>query len=199
MEGRYQGRSDPGLCPTGVMECARLADQLSRAGIRSIFTSPLSRARQSAEIVADRLRISPIENDPRLAEIHFGGWEGNTQTQVRQRWPELLRLWKTNPDAVRFPGGETLEEARKRLLAFFKDIGTLGTPDGAPSLVMTHAGLIRLAILAAQSREVTGFRQLAVPPVSTWRFVLLTTHGETIPLLDLTDRSTGVPPATHHG
>ncbi len=199
VDGRYQGRSDPALCRTGMMDSVQLADQLSRAGVRSIFTSPLSRARQTAEIVADRLRIGPIENDPRLAEIHFGDWEGNTQTQVRQRWPELLRLWKTNPGAVRFPGGETLEEARKRLLGFFRDIGTLGPPDAAPVLVVTHAGLIRLAILAAQAREVTGFRQIAVAPVSTWRFVLLTTHGGTIPRLDFPEQPTGLAAATQPG
>jgi probable phosphoglycerate mutase len=191
LDGRYQGRSDPPLCRTGMMECVTLAKKLSRAGIRSIFTSPLSRARQTAEIVADRLRIGPIENDPRLAEIHFGDWEGNTQTQVRQHWPELLNLWKTAPDAVRFPGGETLEEARDRLRGFFKDIGALGSPDAAPALVVTHAGLIRLAILAAQLQEVTRFRQIAVAPVSTWRFVLLTTHGNTVPLFDLTEDSAG--------
>jgi len=181
-----------------MMECATLAEKLTRAGIRSIFTSPLSRARQTAEIVADRLRIGPIENDPRLAEIHFGDWEGNTQTQVRQRWPELLILWKTAPDAVRFPGGETLEEAHDRLRAFFKDIATLGAPDAAPALVVTHAGLIRLAVLAAQLHEVTAFRQIAVAPVSTWRFVLLTTNGNTVPLLDLTECSAGARSPTTH-
>jgi 2,3-bisphosphoglycerate-dependent phosphoglycerate mutase len=196
LDGRYQGRSDPALCRTGRMESVTLAEKISRTGIRSIFTSPLSRARQTAEIVADRLRIGRIENDPRLAEIHFGDWEGYTQTQVRQRWPELLNLWKTAPDAVRFPGGETLEEARERLRAFFNDIATLSTPDAAPALVVTHAGLIRLAVLAAQLQEVTGFRQIAVAPVSTWRFVLLTTNGITVPLLDLTAakaRGSGAP------
>jgi probable phosphoglycerate mutase len=193
LDGRYQGRSDPDLCRTGVMESVTLAEKISRTGIRSIFTSPLSRARQTAQIVADRLRIGRIENDPRLAEIHFGDWEGNTQTQVRQRWPELLNLWKAAPDAVRFPGGETLEEARERLRAFFKDIATLGMPDAAPALVVTHAGLIRLAVLAAQLQEVTGFRQIAVAPVSTWRFVLLTTNGITVPVLDLTEDSVRAP------
>lgn len=196
LDGRYQGRSDPTLCRIGMMECVTLAEKLSRAGIRSIFTSPLRRTRQTAEIVADRLRIGPIENDPRLAEIHFGDWEGNTQTQVRQRWPELLNLWKTAPDAVRFPGGETLEEVRERLRAFFNDIATLGTPDAAPALVVTHAGLIRLAVLAARLQEVTGFRRIAVAPVSTWRFVLLTTNGITVPLCDLTEDSAGAPPPT---
>ncbi len=199
LEGRYQGRSDPALCRIGMMECASLADKLSRSGVRSVFTSPLRRARQTAEFVADRLRIGLMRTDQRLAEIHFGDWEGHTQAQVRQLWPDLLRLWKTAPDAVRFPGGETLEEARGRLLSFFSDVAGSGRPEAEPTLVVTHAGLIRLAILLAQRQEATAFRHVAVAPASIWHFVLLTTHGNTVPLLDLTDAPAGASPAKTAG
>ena len=196
LEGRYQGRSDPALCRTGMVECAHLADKLSGSGVRSVFTSPLGRARQTAEFVADRLKIGVPKSDPRLAEIHFGDWEGHTQVQVRQRWPEMLRVWKTEPGAVRFPGGETLEEARVRLLSFFSDVARSGTPEAAPALVVTHAGLIRLAILAAQLQETTAFRRVDVAPASTWRFVLLMTGSDSVPVLDLTEPPTGAPPKT---
>jgi 2,3-bisphosphoglycerate-dependent phosphoglycerate mutase len=199
LEGRYQGQSDPALCSTGIREAASLADRLCDTGIRSIFTSPLIRARQTAQIIAHRLKIGTIEDDARLAEIHFGEWEGLTQTQVRQRWPALLKNWKIAPDAVRFPGGETLHEARGRLHCFLWDFASQSTQDGAPALIVTHAGLIRLAVLEARRQKSTLFRQVAVAAASTWRFILLSNDGHTASMLKLTDSSTGALPArTRH-
>ncbi|MHB8476183.1 MAG: histidine phosphatase family protein [Steroidobacteraceae bacterium] len=195
LDGRYQGQSDAPLCPIGVMECAELAGRLRGTGIGSIYTSPLNRARQTAQILADRLQIETVEDDPRLAEINFGQWEGLTQSQVRQRWPALLKTWKSVPDAVRFPGGETLHEARGRLRSFLQDIASQSTPHGGGVLIVTHTGLIRLAVLDARLQKSTLFRQVPVAPASIWHFVLLATDSDLAPVLQLTDSSTGTLPA----
>jgi broad specificity phosphatase PhoE len=172
LEGRYQGQSDSALCPIGLEECESLAERLGGMGIGSIYTSPLNRARVTARIVAERLRITSIQDDQRLAEIHFGEWEGLTQTEVRQRWPALLKTWKSAPDAVRFPGGETLQEARARLRSFLTEVASKNGLSRAPTLVVTHAGLIRLAILDARQEDGTAFRRLPIAPASIWRFTL---------------------------
>lgn len=176
LEGRYQGQSDSALCAAGLEECENMAERLAGLGITSIYASPLIRARVTAQIIAARLQISAVQHDQRLAEIHFGEWEGLTQGEVRQRWPALLRTWKSTPDAVRFPGGETLAEARARLRSFLLDMASQNTTPPAPTLVVTHAGLIRLAILDARRKDATSFRQLPVAPASIWRFAVQSTR-----------------------
>lgn len=175
--GLYQGRSDPPLAPDGRVDAEVLGGALRGAAISQIIASPLQRAAMSARVVADRLGVTPVLTDPRLMEIAYGGWEGLTQAEVKQRWPDQLRQWKQAPGTMRFPGGETLAEARARLLAFLGDLLPLARTTHrerveGPVLVVAHGGLIRLAILEARRAPLADFRRIDVEPGSLHRFVL---------------------------
>jgi broad specificity phosphatase PhoE len=186
-EGRYQGRSDPPLCQEGIDEAVRLAAQLRGGRIGAIATSPLRRAQQTAQIIAAELRLGPLKTDPRLAEIAFGAWEGLTQSEVQTRWPELLQGWKHAPETVRFPGGENLQEARLRLRAFLADQASQQDSNAATTLVVTHTGLIRIAIHDAWLAPSSLFRKISVAPASTHPFVLRRAVGTYDPVFESID------------
>jgi len=73
-----------------------------------MLTSPLRRARETADLIAERLGLGAPVVDPRLVEIDYGTWEGLTQAEVRLRWPDELRRWKhtADPDSAAAPGGD---------------------------------------------------------------------------------------------
>lgn len=172
--GRYQGRSDPPLSVEGTLDAAALVGHVAGEHITAIVTSPLRRAVQTATIVADRLGAAPVRVDPRLVEIAYGAWEGLTQTEVKARWPDELRRWKDHPESTRFPGGETLEEARRRLFDSLVDLTAL--PSGTTCLVVMHSGLIRLALIQARGLQAAAFRRIPVEPGSISRLRLQTTQ-----------------------
>lgn len=143
--GRYQGRADLALSASGQAEAATVAERLASVPVAMVFSSPLRRAAETASHVARPHAIS-VRHDAALVEIDYGAWEGLTQPEIKQRWPDLLRQWKRAPEAVRFPGGESLIEARDRLRGFFARLPA-GIEPGATVAVVTHQVLIRLAVL----------------------------------------------------
>ncbi len=157
LAGRYQGRSDPPISPEGETDAQAIAESLSGERLTAIVASPSQRAMMTAQIIGERLGVSRMQVDGRLLELAYGDWEGLTQAEVKARWPEQLRLWKRTPEAMRFPGGETLAEARARLLAFVRGSAVLGGTAGSV-LAVGHGGMIRLAILEATGAPLAGFR-----------------------------------------
>ncbi len=159
--GRYQGRADTKLSARGEWEMRHLAGQLARLRLCAILTSPLRRARQSACLLAGRLG-APIRVAPSLTELDYGDWEGLTQAEVKQLYPEHLRCWKTTPQLMAFPTGETLLEAETRLREFLAGLADASLPGEGALAVVTHEAMIRLACLMATGRELAAYRTLRV-------------------------------------
>ncbi len=156
---RYQGQSDPPLSGRGEAQARCVAQHLG--GLKGIISSPLQRAYSTARIVADQLGLA-VATDARLSELAYGEWEGLRQAEVKVRWPELLRQWKQSPDLVSFPGGESLAELRKRVGSFLSHAAT----QSGPLLVVSHAGVIKVAVLEALGTPLSAFRQVQIPNAS---------------------------------
>lgn len=161
-QGRYQGRTDVPLCAAGVVEAHGAGAALRESGASLLLSSPLERARATARIIAARLGAVACQVDDRLIELGFGEWEGLTQTEIKARWPELLRAWKRAPQSVRFPGGESLEEASRRLEDFLRRPPWTGIADPRCVIAVTHTGPIRMAKLGADGRPLSDYRRLAL-------------------------------------
>jgi probable phosphoglycerate mutase len=114
-ERRFAGRGDIALTDTGRRQAAAAADRLTACGINAIVTSPLQRARRTAEAVAAATG-APLAVDDGLVEADFGKWEGLTFGEAAQRWPEEMSAWLASAD-VAPPGGESLAHAARRVLA----------------------------------------------------------------------------------
>ncbi len=155
----YQGRSDPPLSTSGVLQAQKLAEALAPLLTQPItlLSSPLTRARMTATALASRAEAMVIIDD-RLAELSYGSWEGHTQETIKLLWPEMLRQWKRTPDSVAFPGGESLWELQARVRSFLAD----AAERGGPVLAVTHQGVIRLALLEAQRLPLSAFRTIKI-------------------------------------
>jgi broad specificity phosphatase PhoE len=94
--GKWQGRADPPLSPLGQQQAASAA---ARIGIvDAVIASPLVRARQTAEIIAEGIGVGPVDTDDRLIETDAGDWTGLTFHEIRTGWPGWLdqHKWPDN-------------------------------------------------------------------------------------------------------
>lgn len=146
-EGRLQGHTDTSLNDYGRRQAAALADELAGDGIDVVYSSDLSRARETAEIVAKRLGL-PVVLEPGLREKNWGSWEGLTPMER---------------DAVEYVG-ESTEDHRDRTLRTLREIAE--RHPGRRVLVVTHGGSMRRVQAA-----VTGMALPVVDNCGRWAVV----------------------------
>ena len=119
---RFRGHADVALNETGIHQAeataARVAAQWRPA---IVYSSPLSRARRTAEAIAARSSVS-VRIHAGLSDIDYGAWQGLSPDEVRQRWPEQLRDWYQTPQRATIPGGESLDELRMRCASALRQI-----------------------------------------------------------------------------
>ncbi|WP_280244661.1 bifunctional RNase H/acid phosphatase [Nocardia abscessus] len=147
VQRRYSGRGNPPLTPLGREQAARAAKMLAaKGGITAVISSPLGRARETAEAAAAALGV-PVEVHDGLIETDFGVWEGLTFAEAAQRDPDLHARWIGDP-TVAAPGGESFEEVTARVDAARRDL--LERYPGANLVVVSHVTpiktLLRLAL-----------------------------------------------------
>src|SRR5262249_37092098 len=93
-EGRFQGQQAGPLDDTGREQAHELAERAAGYGFLALWCSPLLRARETADIVAARIGLTPRE-DPRLMETDAGDWTDMSFADVRARWPEQFDAFAT--------------------------------------------------------------------------------------------------------
>jgi broad specificity phosphatase PhoE len=130
-DGRLQGQTDRQLSDFGRSQARRLAEELENENLEAIYSSDLSRARETAEIVAERLGL-PVSLDPDLREKDWGTWEGLTAAER---------------DLVEFVG-ESTEAHRDRILGALRRIAERHSGQER-ILVVTHGGSMRRVQTAA--------------------------------------------------
>ena len=149
VERRYSGRGDPELTELGHAQAASVAAGIRRIGgaehIAAVLSSPLRRARQTAEPVAATLGV-PVTLHHGLTETDFGAWEGLTFREARERDPQLHRRW-LGDDTVAPPGGESFAFAARRVAAL-RDELLLDYP-GLRVLLVSHVTPIKLMLRLA--------------------------------------------------
>ncbi|MGI5989042.1 MAG: histidine phosphatase family protein [Lachnospiraceae bacterium] len=107
-----------------------------------IITSPLLRARQSTEELADELMSDPADTavSGAFQEISLGTWDGVSRDRIRQMFPEEYERRGGQPGTYRTPGGETFEEVRGRAM---RELNRLAEEAEDDIIIVTHAGVIR--------------------------------------------------------
>ncbi len=121
LEGRYQGGADIPLNATGREQAERLAGELAGHGIDFVYSSPLSRALDTARAIARRSGTD-LRTDPRLREMDLGEWEGMLSSRIAELYPQLFRQWREDPRPIRPPGGESIRELHDRVVAVVEEI-----------------------------------------------------------------------------
>jgi len=141
LEGRFQGQLPVPLDDTGRAQAADLAERAAGHGFRALWSSPLLRARETAEIVARRIGLSPHE-DARLMETEAGDWTDRSFAEIQAEAPELFAAFLAGDPSFAFPGGESFAEQELRVGAALDDV-ELGQ---LPALVVCHGMVIRAAL-----------------------------------------------------
>lgn len=137
LERRFQGKADVPLDEAGVAQAERAARLLAALEPTAIMSSDLKRAAATAEALG-KVTGLPITHDRDLRERDGGEWEGLTDTEIRERFPEALALWEP-------PGGETSEQVAKRVAAVLERAAEQ-LPTGGLLVVASHGAAIRLGI-----------------------------------------------------
>ena len=161
-EGRYQGRTDIPLSLVGQSQVRSLGKRLANVPITLAVTSPLSRARATAEAVVGDRPLT-LELSEGLVEISHGAWEGQLASDVARDHAEMFGVWRTAPgrDSPAGPGAETLGDVEARAWPVLAKIcGRLGPDDTA--LIAAHDAVNRVLlcrILGLPLERIWSFRQ----------------------------------------
>jgi broad specificity phosphatase PhoE len=153
----YRGRSDIPLSETGKRQAQLTGRSLASEGVTALLSSPLVRARETAEAMAAAIGVA-VEIDHALIDLDCGEWEGLTDAQVKQRYPDVRRTWLATPHLVRLPGGETLDEVSGRVLPVLERV--LSTPGTA--VLVSHRVVHKVAICALLGLDNSHFWDIRV-------------------------------------
>ena len=159
LRGRVLAGRTPGvgLSGRGRAEIAAVADRLAEETITALCSSPLQRARETAEIVAGKLDL-PIEYREDVIELDFGEWTGLTFDAVRadERW----RLWSTCRSIATAPGGESMRQVQERVVKALFELRQ-SHHDGTV-VVVSHGDVIRAALLFALGMPLDFYSRIEV-------------------------------------
>lgn len=173
--GILQGWHDVPINEAGRRQSRELAAALAGAGFASVWSSPLARARETADIVAEALGLpSPFCHDG-LKERHFGAIQGVPKAELAEQDPLLLQqILRRNP-AAHFEDGETMDEFAERVLGAVSDIGARHA--GERALVITHGWVMDVI-----TRHVGGLPRSAILNLKrkNGESVWLEVHGRSI-------------------
>jgi ribonuclease H / adenosylcobalamin/alpha-ribazole phosphatase len=156
---RFSGRNELALDDVGQRQADALAKRAAAFGdVAAVVSSPLRRARQSADAIAEALSLGVEINDD-FAEVDFGAWEGQTFAEAQQDYPAELSAWLASPDAAP-PQGESFTSAARRVRRGRDAV--IASHPGRTVVVVTHVTPIKTLIRLA----------LDAPPVSLFRIHL---------------------------
>ena len=133
--GKWQGRADIALTEAGREQARAAADYVRTTAlpVTRVLASTLSRAHETAEIIAERLGLAAVMTDERLVETDVGPWEGLRADEIEAGWPRYLRDRKTPP------GFEPPDQVFARAAQAIREAALVGEH----TLIVSHSGVIR--------------------------------------------------------
>lgn len=139
-DNRFQGHADPPLNETGRTQAAELAAALAEEPFAGIYSSPLRRALETAQLVAAPHGLNPVPVDA-LREVDVGSWQELTRAEIEERFPEQFARWLEYEDG--WEDGESYEEMSRRVIAGLLELAA--AHGGERILAVTHGGPMRAA------------------------------------------------------
>jgi glucosyl-3-phosphoglycerate phosphatase len=161
-EHRYQGHADIPLDETGLAQAQRASRLLAALGPQAIVASDLSRAMETAQVLADLTGI-PLRQDKRLRERSGGNWEGLTNEDIRDRYPEQWARWDP-------PGGESEPSVGDRFAAAVTDAVSI-LPTGGTLVIASHGSAIRAGIGRLLGLPQAAWRMLGPVQNCSWSVI----------------------------
>ena len=153
---RLRHQDEP-ISQQGQEEARKLWSYLCDGRISAIYVSEYQRTAQTIEYVARQTGIAPVI-DERLNEIDNGCFDGMSDAEIQQKYPDIWKAFQERSADFRFPEGETGEEARQRIAEFLEEKRHVHEDENI--VLVTHEGLIRL----------TACHILGLPVYHRWNF-----------------------------
>lgn len=117
----YRGRADVALNEVGIRQAELLGKYLGRLKLGAIYSSPLRRALDTANIMAQYQDVT-VQVTHGLIDFDYGEWQGLPDQKVAMLYPDLHNEWQANPHLVRMPDGENLDDVAKRALGVVSEV-----------------------------------------------------------------------------
>jgi len=121
IEKIYRGRTDVNLDEVGIKQARLLGKYLSNWEVEAIYSSPLRRAIDTANII-DRYQKIGVHIAEGLIDFDYGEWQSLPEQEAKRLYPTLHNEWHNNPHKVKMPGGERLEDVRRRTIEVVNDV-----------------------------------------------------------------------------
>jgi broad specificity phosphatase PhoE len=160
--GVFRGRFEVPLNDRGRKQAGEIGEALKGQGVEVLYAGPLGRTVETAAIVARTLGIKYVV-DEAFNNICLGKWQGVPKEQVMRDYPDLWKRWSTAPERLLLPGGETVEDVKRRAFARVLEIvGGDSALFGRAVGIVTHRSVMK-GLAAAFLR---------VPPPYFWKFYI---------------------------
>lgn len=154
---RFRGRIDVELNETGHRQAQAIAKRLCKEPIAALYASPLKRAFQTAQPIAEAcaLEVQPLEE---INDIDYGDWAGHSPEEVAGRYEDLYRAWLDTPHLIQFPNGENLDQVRSRAWGALEQVCLRHA--GQTAVLVSHVVINRVLICAVVGLSNASFWQI---------------------------------------
>jgi probable phosphoglycerate mutase len=155
------------LSDAGRSQARCVAEHLAREGVTAVQSSPRERARETAEIIAERIGV-PVQIIPEIDELDVGEWTGRpfAELDTDSRW----QRWNAERDTARSPGGESMAEVEDRVMGHLRRLSVPGSAERVA--LVSHAEIIRTAVLRCLGLPFSAFTRIEIDPATISTFVL---------------------------
>jgi len=160
-DGRVQGLSDIELSDVGLNQARKLALSIQNINIKAIYSSPMRRAFQTAQII-NEIHNVPIYLEPGLMEMDHGNFEGLTFKEIKACEKDFIQQWIQDPAAVTMPNGESLGGLQKRAWPVVANI----IDKAENALIVSHNFTIAAILCKIQNIGLSQFRKVCVGTAS---------------------------------
>lgn len=161
--GKFQGHTDVPLSEIGRDQTKKLAARLSNEKILAFYSSDLSRAKETAQILAEPHGL-PVDYIPDLREINFGRWEGLTIKEISETYGDITTKWWASPLSTTIPDGENLQDVVVRCERALSRI--IEKHEGDNVVIAAHGGVIRVIIGLALGLDLNYYWKLRLDNVA---------------------------------
>jgi len=159
----FRGHYDVPLDEIGMKQAEKTGKFLKEIDFDIIYSSPLSRAYKTAEIIKEyQSKDVKVIKEEGFTDLNFGDWEGKGYDEVNSLYPEIFNLWLSDPYKVTIPNGEMMLDAQRRSWKTLKKIVT-GSPDSVITIV-THRIITKLLISKMLGINKSGFWKINQDP-----------------------------------
>lgn len=181
INGHYMGRSQEDLNQNGYEQVQLLSKRLTNEEINAVYTSPLTRARITAKVVAKPHQINPIEMDD-LTEINLGDWQGLHASEIVNNWPDMWQQSRVDPSMLTWPNGESFAQVIHRSVYAFQLIVKENL--GKTTAIITHDIIIRIMVMYALGVSYSTYRRMEIGNASLTKIVVFDSKNQVVTLND---------------